>query len=162
MSRSISIRDIDPASLGPNSPLLELMRRKPRRDLEHQEQVKLFEWAAENEAKYPELHWMFAVPNFAGRLGRKTARHGARLKAEGRKPGVLDVWLPVKRGRYPGIVIEMKIGNNRPTAEQKEWIEHLWSQGWVVLVAYDANAAIQNLIAYLAGNPLASGENRNV
>lgn len=153
MSRGISIRDIDPSKLGPNSPLLELMRRKPRRDLEHQEQVKLFQWAAENEAKYPELKWMFAVPNW---IGRHTAKHGARLKAEGRKAGVLDVWLPVRRGDFPGLVIELKAGNNRPTAEQKEWLAHLREDGWVVLVAWSSNAAIQWIIAYLAGKRLSS------
>lgn len=146
MSRAVSIRDINPASLGPNSPLLELMRRKPRQDLEHQEQVALFTWAVENEAKHPELRWLFAVPNW---IGVRTAKQGARLKAEGRKVGVLDVWLPVRHGSHPGMVIELKAGNNRPTKEQREWIDHLWSQGWQVLVAYSANAAIQNLVEYL-------------
>jgi hypothetical protein len=158
MSRGVSIRDIDPSKLGPNSPLLALMRRKPRRDLEHQSQVALFEWAAENEAKYPDLRWLFAVPNW---IGTRTKKHGARLKAEGRKPGVLDVWLPVKRGEFPGLVIELKVGNNRPTAEQKEWIEHLKAQGWCVLVAWSSDDAIQWIIAYLAGKRLASGENRD-
>ena len=158
MSRSISIRDIDPASLGPNSPLLELMRRKPRRDLEHEAQRALFQWAAENEAKYPDLRWLFAVPNW---IGTRTKRHGARLKAEGRRPGVLDVWMPVKRGEFPGLVIEMKAGNNHPTPEQKEWIAHLKAQGWCVLVAWSSATAIQWIIAYLAGKRLTSGENRD-
>ena len=158
MSRAISIRDIDPAALGPNSPLLKLMRRKPRRDLEHQEQVQLFEWAAENEAKYPDLHWLFAVPNW---IGTRTKKHGARLKAEGRRPGVLDVWLPVVKHRgCPGLVIEMKIAPNKPTKEQQDWIQHLTDEGWSVHVAYSADAAIQWIIAYLAGKRLASGENR--
>ncbi|MDP9203478.1 MAG: VRR-NUC domain-containing protein [Gemmatimonadota bacterium] len=154
MSRAVSIRDIDPSSLGPNSPLLELMRRKPRRDLEHQSQVALFGWAAENEATYPELRWMFAVPNW---IGTRTRKHGGRLKAEGRKPGVLDVWLPVKRGEFPGLVIELKAGNNRPTPEQRKWINHLKAEGWCVLVAWSSNAAIQWIIAYLAGKRMASG-----
>lgn len=135
--------------LGPQSPLLALMRRKPRRDLEHQEQAKVFQWAADHELQYPDLEWLFAVPNFSGRLGKKTAQHGARLKAEGRKAGVLDMWLPVKRGGRPGMVIEMKAGHNRPTAEQQKWISHLARQGWVVLVSYSAENAIRNLEEYL-------------
>jgi hypothetical protein len=158
VGRAVNIRDIDTSKLGPNSPLLALLRRKPRRDLEHEQQCLLFQWAAENEATYPELRWMFAVPNW---IGTRTKKHGARLKAEGRKPGVLDIWMPVKRGTFPGLVIEMKAGNNRPTAEQRKWIEHLKAQGWCVLVAWSSDAAIQWIIAYLAGKRLASGENRD-
>jgi hypothetical protein len=153
VSRAVSIRDIDPSMLGPHSPLLALMRRKPRRDLEHQEQVKVFEWAADHEAKYPDLEWLFAVPNFAGRLGKRTARHGARLKAEGRKPGVLDIWLPVKHAHEPcpGLVIELKAGKNVPTADQKRWIAHLHRQGWAVVVAYSADVVIRVIEDYLNG-----------
>lgn len=156
MSRGVSITQIDPRHLGPHSPLLELMRRKPRSDHEHEEQGAVFAWAAENEAKYPELRWLFAVPNFSGRQGKRTARHGARLKAEGRKVGVLDIWFPVRRGEYPGLVLEMKWGTNRPTKDQREWIEHLKSEGWCVLVAWSSESAIQSIIAYLAGKRLSS------
>lgn len=151
MSRGVSIRDIDPAALGPNSPLLALMRRKPRRDLEHQEQVKLFEWAAENEGKHPELRWMFAVPNFTGHTGRRRARQkqGARLKAEGRKPGVLDIWLPIKRGSHPGLAIEMKVNRNKPTPEQTKWLNHLDAEGWGTAVCYSADDAKREILAYL-------------
>ena len=146
MSRGVSIRDIDPSKLGPNSPLLALMRRKPRRDLEHQSQVALFEWAAENEAKHPDLHWLFAVPN--GSYKSKAA--AGRFKAEGLKPGVLDVWLPVARGAHPGLVIEMKIAPNRLTKDQEAWKGHLERQGWVVAVAYSSDQAIKTLSAYLS------------
>lgn len=146
MSRGVSIRDIDPAMLGPNSPLHALLRRKPRRDLEHQEQVALFEWAADNEAKYPDLKWMFAVPN-GGFRHKATA---GRLKAEGAKAGVLDVWLPLKRRNSPGLVIEMKIAPNSPTKEQGAWIRHLHEEGWLVVVAYSADEAKRIVIDYLA------------
>lgn len=149
MSRAINIRDIDPSKLGPNSPLLALMRRAPRRDIEHQEQVRVFEWALDNETRYPDLRWLFAVPNFAGRLGRKTAKQGARLKAEGRKPGVPDMILPVARRHYRGFVIELKAGKNRPTKEQEEWLAHFVSQNWLAIVVYSADSAISALTAYL-------------
>lgn len=148
MRRGISIRDIDPSKLGANSPLLALMRRNPRRDLEHQEQVALFTWAAENESKYPELRWMFAVPNW---IGVRTAKHGARLKAEGRKVGVLDVWFPSRKGEFIGCVIEMKIHPNKPTADQRDWIKHLEEEGWCVRVCYTAEEAQAVIEHYLTG-----------
>jgi hypothetical protein len=149
VSRAVSVRDIDFSMLGPDSPLRQLVQRAPRRDLEHQEQVRVFEWARDHEIEFPDLEWLFAVPNFSGRLGEKTARQGARLKAEGRKPGVLDMWLPVKRSEHPGLVIELKVGSNVPTSDQRRWIRHLLQQGWRVVVAYGADETITVLKEYL-------------
>jgi hypothetical protein len=146
LNRGVSLRDIDPSMLGPHSPLLALMRRKPRRDLEHQEQVKVFEWALQHEAEYPDLRWLFAVPNW---IGVRTAKQGARLKAEGRKKGVLDMWLPVRRGIYPGFAIELKTEGKKPTVEQQDWIKHLTREGWRVTVAFSADETIRKLREYL-------------
>jgi hypothetical protein len=146
VSRAVSIRDIDVSQLGPDSPLRELLNRKPKRDLEHQEQRRVFEWAAENEGKYPELRWLFAVPNW---IGVRTAKQGARLKAEGRKPGVPDMFLPIVRGNWCGLVIELKVANNTVSREQQQWISHLHRNRWVVVVAYGADTAIKELEWYL-------------
>jgi hypothetical protein len=54
---------------------------------------------------------------------------------------VLDVWLPVRRGDRPGLVFEMKVQPNRPTKEQREWLEHLRSEGWWTGVAYSYEEA---------------------
>jgi hypothetical protein len=143
---------IDPAKLGPDSPLHQLLtkkRRPPRQDIEHEEQVKLFTWAAGNESAHPELALLFAVPNFSGKLGRWTARHGARLKAEGRKPGVPDVWLPVARNGYHGLAIELKAGRNQPTIVQHQWLKRLAAEGWRTVIAYSASEAIGEIVTYL-------------
>ena len=143
---------IDPAKLGPDSPLHQLLtkkRRAPSEDREHQEQVRLFDWAREHEAQYPQLQLLFAVPNFAGKLGRWTAKHGARLKAEGRKAGVPDVWLPVARRGCHGLVIEMKVGTNKPTLAQQAWLDRLANEGWCAVVAYGAAHAIGIIEHYL-------------
>lgn len=143
---------IDESKLGPDSPLralLKVARRNKSQDLEHREQVALFAWAHDHEKELPELKLLFAVPNFAGRLGRYTAKHGARLKAEGRKPGVPDVWLPIARGRYHGLVLEMKAGHNRPTVDQSAWLEALSQQGYCTIIAYSALEAQSALRTYL-------------
>lgn len=123
-------------------------RSKPG-EPEHDEQVALFVWAAEHEAEHPELHWLFAVPNFAGRLGNTTARHGAYLKAEGRKPGVPDLWLPVARKGYHGLVIEMKVEPNRPSDVQNAWLVWLEGAGYSVHVCYSAEEAQVVILDYL-------------
>ncbi len=111
-------------------------------------QVELFTWAGEHEALYPELTLLFAVPNFTG-AGRWRARHGARLKEEGRKPGVPDVWLPVARRGCHGLVIELKAGKNKPTIAQVAWLERLAQEGWCTVVSYSAADAKTRILQYL-------------
>lgn len=141
--------DYDKRLLGPDSPLLKLPRAKPR-DLEHQEQSLLFQWAELATGRVPELKLLFAIPNFAGRLGKATARHGARLKAEGRKKGVPDVFLPVARGPYHGIFLELKAGDGKPSAEQKAWLTALREEGYRAEVAVGWEAAAAAIEQYLA------------
>lgn len=129
------------------------------RDAEHIEQSMLFQWAALAEGKYPELHWMYAVPNFAGHHGSKVARlrSGARAKAEGRKKGVPDVVLPAARGEYHGLYIEMKDPVKRPKRdgaggvqpEQREWHAYLRGAGYAVFVCYTWEDARDLIVQYL-------------
>lgn len=121
--------------------------RGPRQQPEHDEQVALFAWADLQTAYHPELRWLFAVPNW---IGTHTLKHGAYLKAEGRKPGVPDVWLPIPRGRFHGCVIEMKVKPNRPSDEQRRWLAMLETVGYSVHVCYSAGEASDALLAYLA------------
>lgn len=121
--------------------------RTPRAEPEHDEQVALFAWAALMEAQHPELRLLFAVPNW---IGTRTRKHGAYLKAEGRKPGVPDVWLPVPRGRFHALVIEMKIKPNTPSDEQRAWLAALEAAGLSVHVCYSALEAESVIVDYLA------------
>lgn len=96
---------------------------------EHDEQVSLFQWAAMQHGKYPELALMFAVPNG----GLRNATVAAKLKAEGVKPGVPDIFLPVARGGYHGLFIEMKrIRGGKLSTEQALWITELLEQRYAV------------------------------
>lgn len=109
------------------------------------EQEAVFEWAALNTAKYPELKYMYHVAN----EGKRTARYGAELKRMGLKNGVPDIVLPAPRGDYHGLYIEMKVGQNRPTASQKEFLEFLTKQNYVAAVCYSAEATINLIKNYL-------------
>ncbi|MBI9113286.1 VRR-NUC domain-containing protein [Maridesulfovibrio ferrireducens] len=109
---------------------------------EHDEQVLLFQWAKLHERKWPELECLYAVPN----AGKRSIRAAAYMKAEGLKSGVPDVFLPVSSGGYIGLVIEMKVGSNKPTENQNKWMERLQSQGHHVVVCYsfeDAKVVIE-------------------
>jgi hypothetical protein len=71
---------------------------------EHAHQAALFCWSNTVQDQWPELKWMYAIPN-GGERGAATA---GRLKAEGVKSGVSDICLPIPRKGYHGFYIEMK------------------------------------------------------
>jgi hypothetical protein len=120
------------------------------RDLEHREQVMLFKWVDATKVKIPGLGMLFAIPNFSGRMGKSTAMHGARLKAEGRRKGVPDMFLPVGKEGYYGLFIELKAGNGRATPEQKAWMLSLGDHGYRVELCVGWKSARDVIVDYLA------------
>lgn len=109
---------------------------------EAEEQTALFEWAQ----YVPELRYMFAVPNG----GKRNPREAKNLKLQGVKAGVPDICLPLPKGGYHGLYIEMKVGNNKPSEKQREYINYLASVGYAVDVCWDfedAKACIEHYIS---------------
>ena len=88
---------------------------------------------------------MYHVPN----EGKRSKSAGARMKQEGLKPGVPDVCLPVAHGGFHGLYIEMKVGKNKPTDNQKEWLAGLKKQGYSTAVCYGWEAASKEILKYL-------------
>jgi hypothetical protein len=117
---------------------------------EHQEQSLLFQWAELSKSRHPELGLLFAIPNFAGRIGRLTAVHGAKLKREGRKRGVPDVMLPIPRGKYHGLFVEMKrLKGGATSPEQRAWLAALSEQGYRAVRCLGWEQAREEIMAYL-------------
>jgi hypothetical protein len=122
--------------------------------LESDEQQAVFAWAAWNHARYPELRLMFHVPNG----GHRHERVAAKMKREGAKEGVPDIFLPVARQGFHGLFIEMKAESSRPkrggkgglSELQAHWIGELRLQEYRVEVAYGRREAIAILENYLA------------
>ena len=114
--------------------------------LEHLAQVALFRWAELNVRMYPSVNLMFAIPNG----GQRHPAVAASLKAEGVKAGVPDVCLPVSRGKWIGLWIEIKAGRNKPTPSQIRWHRALEAEGHLVKVCYGWEAAVEVVKEYLA------------
>lgn len=119
-------------------------------------QTALFTFVERVRARWPELKWLHHIPN-GGLRSKATA---GRLKAQGVKSGVPDLAFPVARGGYFGLYIEMKRpagpGNSRAgttTKDQREWIEGLREQGYLVHVAFGWEQAARFLQDYLAQAP---------
>lgn len=104
-------------------------------------------WAAHAQRRYPELELLFHVPN--GEV--RDPRTAAKLKWLGVRPGVPDLLLPVPRGQYTGLALEMKRRSGASTSEaQKRFLEALRGCGWHVAVCAGADEAIGELRRYLA------------
>lgn len=115
---------------------------------ESEEQQALFDWAKLQYGKYPELRALYHIPN----EGKRSKATGARLKREGMKDGVSDNCLPVKRGGYGSLYIELKrIKGSKVTPEQREWIELMQEVGNAAYICYGWEEAAKKIVEYLEG-----------
>lgn len=114
---------------------------------ESSEQISLFEWCEYSRGRYPQLALLFHVPNG----GYRSATTAGRMKAEGVKAGVPDLCLPVAKGGYHGLFVEMKAGQNKPTALQEKWLSDLDREGFFTAVCYGWEEAAGVLASYLDG-----------
>lgn len=115
---------------------------------EHAEQCALFEWAATLAGRLPELRLLYAVPNG----GFRHTTTAGRLKAEGVRAGVPDVCLPVARGGYHGLYVELKRRRgSTASSEQRQWLDNLAAEGYATRVCKGWNEAAQTIEAYLLG-----------
>lgn len=115
---------------------------------ESAEQIALFRWADFMQNKYPGLDMMFHIPNG----GKRSKTEAARFKHEGVKAGVPDIFLPVPKQNFHGMFIEMKVGKNKTTENQKEWIKKLKQNNYYVVVCYDWETASKEIENYMKGN----------
>lgn len=126
-------------------------------------QTALFAWAALQTAKYPELVWLHHIPNGGSRgdSGKSRAIRGAQLKAQGVRVGVADLCLPVKRGQWSGLYIEMKRPSEKPVKatskggvsdKQAEFGAFVQSQGFGWCVCYSWAEAAEIIERYLNAN----------
>lgn len=110
---------------------------------EYQHQCALFARCALNVGKYKELAWFHSIQN---EETSGSAIRGARGKASGKRKGVSDMSLPVKRGPYSGFYLELKKPGGKPSKEQLEFGKFVTEQGFMFAVVVgheEAWAAIQ-------------------
>lgn len=112
---------------------------------EANEQEALFDWARLMRGKYPELDLLYHIPNG----GSRNRLEAANLKRQGVKAGVPDLCLPVARGKYHGLYIEMKYGKNKTSENQNIWLKALAAQGYAAAVCYGWQEAQELITKYL-------------
>jgi hypothetical protein len=115
---------------------------------EYEEQVIIFEWASMMSIQRPELKLLHASLNGV----RLTIGQATKAKRAGMKKGYPDIFLPVKRGIYSGLYIELKkVGGKKPGPEQEKWLEALSEQGFDTYCCKGSKAAIATIESYLNG-----------
>lgn len=111
---------------------------------EHDEQVALFQILSLYDNQYPLLKWVFAIPNG----GKRHPAVAVKMKAEGLRAGVWDIFVPVPIDDKCGLWIEMKYGKNGLTENQEAFREGV-GEAYAWAVCYSAEEAAQVIGEYL-------------
>ncbi len=119
--------------------------RKSRKHLEDDEHLRFVRWFEFQYPQYKDL--LHHSPNG----GKRGAKEGKRFKDMGVRPGRPDIELNVPRETFHGLFIELKVGKNRLTDNQKDQLAKLREQGYDCHVCYGAEAAMQVVKGYLGG-----------
>lgn len=109
-------------------------------------QISCFQWIELMRPAHPILEWIIHVPN-----GGKRPRGAAgKLKAMGVKPGVLDVLLPLPFNGWSGLAIEMKVGSNKTTEQQDDWLQVFEASGYYTAICYTLEDFMSHVGRFLA------------
>ena len=105
----------------------------------------------------PQLKWLHAIHN----QGHGDAIRGGQARAEGVKPGVADIFLPVpmvRQGKtvgfgptevFCGLYLELKVGKNKPSNIQAEFLQDMKAAGYAAEWAIGWIEARDKILAYL-------------
>ena len=121
--------------------------------IEDDNQELVIRWCELNKIKYPSLKMIFSIPNG----GKRNPREAARLKRQGVRAGIPDLFLASPRigsiwphsGDEHGFFIEMKSEKGTVNKNQLPWILELRESGYKVDVCYSWIEAVNEIIDYL-------------
>ena len=112
------------------------------------EQQAVIEWCEVMSGQFPELKTIYHITN----EGKRSRIGGGALRSAGLKAGVQDLCLPVARGGWNALYIEMKKDRScKCTDEQLAFQTLLAHQGNFCCIAYGADEAIYAIKQYLGG-----------
>ena len=111
---------------------------------EKDDQIALFDWASYR----PDLKLMCHI----GNEGKRSVQHTVMMLRMGMKPGVPDIMLPVAKGRYHGLFIELKRKDGgRLSPAQREWQKALIEEGYAACVCKGFEEAKETIDWYMRG-----------
>ena len=108
------------------------------------EQAKVIAWAKRHEHIYPYLWLLHCSLNGV----KMTKAQAVRAIAQGMKKGVADLFLPVKKGVYSGLYIEMKSEKGRTSIDQSKFLTAVSENDYLAHICYSAVEAIDKIKGY--------------
>ena len=114
---------------------------------ETRHQINIIKWSQQPSirSKWPELALLYHIKN-------ETTEGKERVAVDrlmGVKKGVPDLCLPVPRGKYHGLYLELKNETGRTSDAQEWWGEKLLEQGYMWEVCHGWKSAVRVLEWYL-------------
>lgn len=126
------------------------------------EQKALYEWVPLGERLYPGVRSMFAIPNGQLLGGNKWQRicKARLLKEMGLRSGASDNFLPVARGHWHGLFIELKRAKfcgrkmGSESNDQRIFRGQMTAQGYLCVVSHGWLEAIEEIKRYYMLPPM--------
>lgn len=120
---------------------------------EYDHQKAVINWSLVKSGQYPELRLLNGSLNGV----RLTIGQAVKAKSGGMKKGYPDLFLPVPRGLYHGLFIELKPEwrgikkkvRPKPDKDQEWWLKTLSDYGYAAYCCRGADAAITVIQDYL-------------
>jgi hypothetical protein len=123
------------------------------RHIEDDHQKALMDWAKVARLRgILVADFLIAIPNG----GNRNPKEAARLKAQGVKAGVSDLFLALPANGACGLWIELKAPKTattkagKPSQSQIDWLESMAQVGYAARLCYGWQAAKQTIQEYLA------------
>jgi len=82
--------------------------------------------------------------------GTRNVIEATKLKKMGVKSGVPDILIFNRRKDWSGLAIELKVGYNKPSENQLEFMKMLSGEGWMCVVSYSLDEVIELIDSYMA------------
>lgn len=120
-------------------------------DYEGQEQTKVFNWLDGEEQRRSEYAGLNSVTYHVPNGGQRNGAVAAKLKAQGTKAGIVDIFCDLARGGFYGLRIEMKAtapNNSNLSARQFERMKIMEREGYCVLLCVGYEQTVNALKAY--------------
>lgn len=109
------------------------------------EQIGIMAWCRAQESVSECLKYMYHCPNG----GSRNKIEAGKLKKQGVKAGVPDLHLPIPKGKYCGLYIELKYADGTIQPSQKEWIKAMRQYGHFTCICYEGERAVQVIKEYI-------------
>lgn len=122
--------------------------RSRRQNVEHLHQCIIFDWALRKRKQYPMLDFMSASQSGH----KRNVVDASMAKRSGLKAGIPDIFLPYPSKGYHGLFIELKRPEKskaKISEAQKITIDYLNNHGYLAVVCYGSDEAIEAIKNYL-------------